>query len=200
MSTDIDYYKNLWTTTQGKGAQFFKNVDFNIPPYQYQEKVFRAYLHDMILKQDIHSVLELGAGTGRMTKIMLKELPNIERYDAVDIKMVFNPTSDNKLSWINMDIMSKEFDIVFGHMDYDLIFASEVFMHIKPEDIDYIISRLSKIGKQIINIDLAFLPNDIDWCFIHPYRIIYNHYGAREISRVDMKRIQQSLFHYRFDN
>ena len=155
----------------------------------------------MMLKGDIRSVLELGAGFARMTRIMLDEIPSIEKYDAVDIKVIFNPPSDSKLSWTDMDITTPLFDIAFSHMQYDLILASEVFMHIKPKDIDSLISKLSKIGKQIINIDWTFNPDpNAGWYFIHDYEALYSKYGAHRISRVDMKRIQQSLFHYRFDN
>ena len=197
-----DYYKNLWTTTQGKGAQFFKTVNFNIPPYQYQENIFRAYLDGMILKEEIKSVLELGAGTGRMTKIVMEEL-NPEYYMAVDIKQhgdfvykvvdSYREFDITQAAWNDSSLMERD--------SFDLILASEVFMHIKPIDIDQVIFWLSHIGKQIINIDWTFDPNpNTEWYFIHDYEKLYEKYGAQKITRVDMKRIQQSLFHYRFDN
>lgn len=197
MSTN-DYYKNLWTQPNNHGTKFWEKVRFDIFAYQYQEKVFREYLRNGL--SDVKTVLELGAGTGRMTKIMLDELPNIEKYDAIDIKMVFNPSQGSKLTWTRMDIMSKEFDTGFGHMDYDLILASEIFLHIKPEDIDGLISKLSKMTKQIINIDWNFDPAKSEWCFIHDYDSLYKKYGGKLVDRKDMPKIQQSLFHYRFSS
>ena len=207
MSTD--YYKNLWTTTQGKGAQFFKTVNFNIPPYQYQENIFRAYLDGMILKQEIKSVLELGAGTGRMTKIMLEEFPDYEWYTIVEIskdniQKMFKTLGNGKELPRNVYPISGNIieyvDLPTKEMKYDLILASEVFMHIKPQDIEYLIKILGRIGKQIINIDWTFDPDpNAEWYFIHDYEKLYEKYGAQKITRVDMKRIQQSLFHYKFE-
>ena len=200
MSTG-DYYKNLWTTTQGKGAQFFKTVNFTTPPYQYQENIFRAYLDGMILKNEIKSVLELGAGSGRMTKIVMEEL-NPEYYMAVDLKLnsgfpfkvvdSYREFDITQAAWNDSSLMERD--------SFDLIIASEVFMHIKPIDIDQVIFWLSHIGKQIINIDWTFDPDpNTEWYFIHDYEKLYEKYGAQKITRVDMKRIQQSLFHYSFD-
>lgn len=204
-----DYYKNLWTTSQGKGTQFFKTVDFNIFPYQYQEKVFREYLRNGI-GQEIKSVLELGAGTGRMTKIMLEEFPDYEWYTIVEIskdniEKMFKTLGNGKE--LPRDVyplygnIIEYVDLPTKEMKYDLILASEVFMHILPKDIENVIKKLSKMGKQIINIDWNF-NNDLNagWYFIHDYDSLYKKYGGKLIDRKDMKNIQQSLFHYRFDN
>lgn len=207
---DNDYYKNLWTDPNNHGGKFWKNVDFSAPQYKFQEDVFRNYIRKLD-KNEIKTVLEIGAGTGRMTKIMLEEFPDYEWYTPIDIskdnimkmfKTLGNgkelprniyPLTGDIIDYVNL---KRENPIIH----YDLILASEVFMHIKPEDIENVIDKLSKIGKQIINIDWAYAPYESDWCFIHPYHELYTKYGARMQSIVSMENIKQALFHYRFSD
>lgn len=192
----MNYYNDLWTKENQHGTKFFRTVNFDTFPYQYQEKVFREYISNNL--SGIKSVLELGVGTGRMLRIVTDELhPPI--YDGVDIRMDsrIKPMLNN---WYQVDITSKEFDFIFAGKwgEYDLILASEVLMHIKPNDIENVIKKLSKIGKQIINIDWNFDYAKSEWCFIHDYDSLYKKYGGKMVDRKDMKNIQQSLFHYRF--
>ena len=201
MSTPKDYYKNLWTERNAHGTLFWQKVDFNIFAYQYQEKVFREYIRNgMYGTGKIKSVLELGAGTGRMTKIMLEEFPDVVYY-TIDVKHRIHPPLMGIMP-MELDINDKEFDEKFGvdknKQQFDLILASEVLLHIKPEDIENVIEKLSKVGKQIINIDWNFNPQKSEWCFIHDYDALYKKYGGKMVDRKDMKIIEQSLFHYRF--
>lgn len=196
----MNYYNKTWNEEDQHGTTFFKHVDFNKPEYKYQEQVFRDYIKGL---KNINSVLELGAGTGRMTKIMLEELPDITDYTCIDVniqKELLDIDFPNiKSNLTEFDITSKNFGLYIEGKKYDLILASEVFMHIKPQDIENVIKKLSKIGKQIINIDWSFNPLESDWCFIHPYHILYKTNGASEVNVLFLRDINQVLFHYRFD-
>lgn len=211
-----NYYKDLWTKENADGTEFFKKVRFDVFSYKHQEKIFREYIKQF-KGGDVRHVLELGAGTGRMTKIMLQELPYyrelvnqmnlLQTYDCIEvdaehyIDRARKHMGDDffKTSWLNLDITSKEFEIwSVGHR-YDLILASEVFMHIKPEDIENVIKILRNITTDIVNIDWNFDYAKSNWCFIHDYEKLYESVGARKVNIIDMKNIQQSLFHYRFN-
>ena len=73
-----EYYNGLWWKDyNAHGSLFWRNVDHNQDAYRYQEEVFRNHI-SYLVSHGITSVLELGAGTGRMTKIVLEELDVFE--------------------------------------------------------------------------------------------------------------------------
>jgi ubiquinone/menaquinone biosynthesis C-methylase UbiE len=147
-------------------------------------------------------VLEVGAGTGRMTIIMLEELPDIEKYYIVDIKAPIKELTDLFPRHIEVgiaehDIIGKEFDLLFRGKQYDMILASEVFMHIKPEDIDSVLTRLTNLLAPqglICNIDWYHEPEPSTWCYLHDYEKIYRENGLFPVFMMDINR--QKLFCY----
>ena len=160
-SNSQHYYTNIWTQDDQPGKLFWMDADFNIYSYKVQEKVFRSFLYGLKNRDKIKNVLELGAGTGRMTKIVLETFSNsIETYDVLDIDLgnhlekakthlgeLYNRVS----SWMNLDVTSSKFDKTFFEYDpyrkYDLILATELYMYILPKDIENLIFKVSKLGK-----------------------------------------------------
>ena len=208
MSTD-NYYKKTWTEPNNHGTLFWENVDFSKKEYKYQEMVFRDYLRGLKDKDKIKSVLELGMGNGRMTKILFEELSSIKRYRGIDIEFyegmftsILKNKGDVKVSMDKMDITGQEFDERMRGTLVDLIVASEVFMHIKPQDIQRVLKFLCRMARgnnaSIINIDWAFDRYESEWCFIHPYTILYTYYGGLEVEYIPMEDIKQALWHYKF--
>ncbi len=204
MSTDKNYYKDLWNDPRTEAGQFFNKVDFQSQGYKRQEEVFRGFLKGLRALKELHedqkpieTVLEVGCGNGRMLKTIIEELhPSI--YDTVDIKIddSIKPLFNN---WYEMDITNNDFDEVIRGKQYDLILASEVFMHIKPEDISPIISKLTKLlapNAIIINIDWVYQPQESTWCYIHDYDKLYRINGLHPMFEADIKEINQKLFCY----
>ncbi len=203
-----NYYKDLWTNPKNHGGIFWNQVDFDTDPYRYQEQVFREYLRTSRLRPA--SVLELGAGTGRMTKIMLEELKGRYLYTIVEqdkdkvMKMFDSMNGQLSVYPLIGDIM--EFIELNHSHDYDLILASEVFMHIKPEDISKLISKCSEFlttNGTILNIDWSTTKGEYmkgieksKWCFIHDYDKLYTKNGLKKKNIIEMPEIKQSLFHY----
>jgi len=222
VSTDKNYYKDLWNDPRTEAGQFFNKVDFNSKGYQLQEHVFKQCLWSInnLRKWDnrepISTVLEVGVGTGRMTKIVLEELPSIKMYDMLDIKPLNEQKIKENLSSIPKEVLKgKELnscypmDITKGcfsqtfHPDvvrYDMVLASEVFMHIKPSDLEKTMKRLIDILAPehgiIINIDWVGEPMPSDWCFIHNYDQIYRDNGLQPIITSNIETINQKLFCY----
>ena len=209
----MNYYKDLWTKPNQEGTKFFYNVDFNSHEYRLQEHIFREFLKSLKRLQEennsvvhpIETVLEVGAGTGRMTKIVLEEFPNIKRYSSTDIHF----HHDNKpLAPPNgvhirteVDVTNTEFDNWYKDSKFDLILASEIFMHIKPDDLGPVITKLSKLLAPdhglIVNLDWYHQLNEkSDWCFIHDYHKLYTTNGLTPIFTRDMVEIKQKLFCY----
>lgn len=213
-----NYYRDLWTQKNSHGDLFWKQVDFNTNAYKYQEKIFRNTLVSLKRMYDafepepkkIETVLELGAGTGRMTKIMLEVFPDIKKYEVVDLSVdvekiykTLGFDTVNRIDWNYMDITTDEFLEGFRGKRYDFILASEVFLHIKPEDIEKVMQMVCRLAKSkgsgtILNIDWAFDPNGApsEWCFIHDYDKLYRENGLELIYTADMKEIKQKLFVY----
>jgi SAM-dependent methyltransferase len=210
MSTD-NYYKDLWNNPKTEAGQFFNKVDFNHQDYKEQEKVFRNFLKGLKRLKEVYedqkpieTVLEMGVGKGRMSEIVLEVYDeNIKQYDVVDIEFDENFTlHSSKVDAYELDITSDEFGKTFGLFgnplkQYDLILASEVFMHLKPDDIEKVISGLTVLltpGGHIINIDWAFEPQKSEWCFIHDYEKMYRENGLYPVFEATINK--QKLFCY----
>jgi phospholipid N-methyltransferase len=203
-----NYYKDLWNNPNTEAGQFFNKVNFNSKEYQLQEHIFKQTLWSINNmrkwgnQEPISTVLEVGAGTGRMTKIMLEELPDIEKYYIVDIKAPIKELTDLFPRHIEVgiaehDIIGKEFDLLFRGKQYDMILASEVFMHIKPEDINSVINKLSSLLAPqgvIVNIDWYHEPEPSTWCYLHDYDRMYVENALHPIFMMHINR--QKLFCY----
>ena len=178
-----------------------------------QEEFLIEHLNN--ISGSINSVLELGCGFGRITKLLLTNYSNINEYLAVDISpdqienaktLLSSPTLPNelKLDFLVSDIQSLKLD-----KEYDLVILSEVLLHILPSDIDSIIKKLITLSKKyIINIDwYEDHPPRIQarHNFIHQYEAIYKKYTdpSTTIQRIPIKRkkfigtldTKQSIFH-----
>jgi SAM-dependent methyltransferase len=202
-------YKDIWTKAGGgEGTKFWNTVDFNHPFYKKQEQVFRGFLHGFryimdygIHKGKVDSVLELGIGTGRMSKIMLEIFPNIQIYNAVDIN--FYPIKINNIGVYNADVTDETFfeniNAFYSGRRWDFVLASEVFMHIKPEDIERVIKSVTSLlapNGVILNIDWTSAPEHSTWCYIHDYDKLYRENGLECIFTADIPEIKQKLFCY----
>jgi len=130
------------------------------------------------------TVLEVGCGFGRITKLLLSNFPNIHEYLAIDLspdqienakeftRPVIETRKDNPLNFIVSDIQSFQ-----NQRKYDLVIASEVLMHILPSEIEKAMIKLvSMSNRHVVNIDWyekekprKRAPHN----FIHEYEEIY---------------------------
>lgn len=157
------------------------------------------------------TVLEVGCGFGRITKILLSKFPYIKEYVGIDLsphqienaKEYVNSVKGKRLKFIVSDIESFQSD-----KKYDLVLASEVLMHILPSKVDEVILKLVNMSnKHVLNIDwyeektsTKVAPHN----FIHPYEKIYKNIPSvmevncipivkkELLSKVDVK---QSIIH-----
>ena len=184
--------------------------------FRLQEEFLIDYLNG--ITGSFKSVLELGCGFGRITKLLLTNYNNITEYLAVDLSphqienaknllssMKKLPDNEVKLDFMVSDIQSLNLD----NKKYDLVILSEVLLHILPTDIDSIIKKLITLSKKhIINIDWYEdeLPKKQTLHnFIHQYEAIYKKYTvpSTTIKRIPIKRkkfigtldTKQSIFH-----
>lgn len=186
-----EYSYNSFWETQGKVMKGnWKPDSFTI----MQEGHLRFFLDQLQPK----SVLELGAGFGRVTGI-IKENYNVETYKAVDI-------SSDQLSFLHKDwpsVQCRQEDITtcaenaFGV--YDLVISVEFLMHIKPEHIEKVFHLMNYSARyHIINLDYnpdarAKKPTKLaKHNFTHDYPSLYESIGRK----LEMQQIfsKQAIF------
>jgi SAM-dependent methyltransferase len=195
-----------------RGKVYKKNFRYD-ENKRLQEDLLIEYLNS--ITGSFKSVLELGCGFGRITKLLLTNYNNINEYLAIDLSpdQIENAKihlSSLKLSdEVKLDFMVSDILSLNTDKKYDLVILSEVLLHILPSEIDSIIKKLLILSKKhIINIDWyennpprKQAPHN----FIHQYEMIYKKYSepSTTIRRIPIKRkkflgtfdTKQSIFH-----
>lgn len=184
---------------------------------ELQERILLDYLKNISSSYSPFStVLEVGCGFGRITKLLLTNFPNIMQYSAIDlspdqienakafVEPVIATREDNPLNFVVSDIQSLE-----SSTRYDLVISCEVLLHVLPSEIENVMIKLVKMSnKHIINIDWYEKKtprNAAPHNFIHQYEKIYkniptvsNVYRTRIVMRESWLRsldTKQSIFH-----
>ena len=191
-----------------RGKVYKQEFQYN-KKFKLQEQMLIEYIKKNI---SFSTVLEVGCGFGRITRILLSNFPDITEYIAVDLSpeqienandYVMRVDKRGVVSFIVSDIQSLEID-----SKYDLVIAPEVLLHILPSEIKEVIGKLVRLSrKNIVNIDWyedvppqKAAPHN----FIHPYEKIYGE--TPHVSRVIRTPIvkkgllsgidtKQSIFH-----
>lgn len=177
-----------------RGPTYFQELNEQ-PVYQkkrllQQENFLLSHISGFKCK----SILEIGCGSGRYTKILSTKFKP-ETYLAVDISQgqiekAREYVNDDKIEFICAEIQNLKLDRKF-----DLVFAGEVLMHINFKDIENVIQKMISYSKnKIINIDWYDENNigsvGLDYCFMHDYRTLFTKNGVKEFS---MYKIPLSL-------
>jgi SAM-dependent methyltransferase len=181
--------------------------------YNRKFKLQEQKLVEYLKKNTFFStVLEVGCGFGRITKIVLSNFPEVTEYVAVDLSphqienarnYVMGSDKSGIVKFIVSDIQSLEMN-----SKYDLVIAPEVLLHILPSEIKGVLVKM--VGwsrKNVVNIDWyqdvsprKAAPHN----FIHEYEKLYRDIpGVSEIIRtpIVMKGLlygidtKQSIFH-----
>jgi ubiquinone/menaquinone biosynthesis C-methylase UbiE len=190
-----------------RGKVYKQEFQYN-KKFKLQEQMLIDYLKKQV---PFSTVLEVGCGFGRITKLLLSNFPEITEYVAVDLspeqienakKYVLGVDKRTALKFIVSDIQSLQLD-----SKYDLVIAPEVLLHILPSEIKDVIARLEGWSKKnIVNIDWyeevprKAAPHN----FIHQYEEIYHQMPrVARITRVPIIKsgmfskidTKQSIFH-----
>jgi len=183
-----------------------------------QEKILLHYLINISLSSSFSTVLELGCGFGRITKLLLSNFPDIQEYTAIDlssdqienakefVRSVIETKEHNPLTFIVSDIQSFQND-----KKYDLVISAEVLLHILPSEIERVMNKIVNMSNEhVINIDWyqRKAPRNVaPHNFIHQYEKIYRSMPAvLDVYRIPIVKrdswfrsldVKQSIFHAR---
>ena len=184
------YYEQEWKDI--KGVNYYNDFKWT-PVFQRQETKFREYLKRLSAR----SVLEFGSGFGRMSKIVLEELDPLV-YIGVDVSphQIANAAKFLNADWVNVAFIQGNILTYQDDRHYDLVLASELLLHILPDDIERAVAQMVRYSKRdIIHIDWARDYEKSSWCFIHDYYDLFTKAGAMLINEVKID--QQSIWHWR---
>lgn len=109
---------------------------------------------DILKDFEFESILELGAGFGRITRNILDNF-KVKHYTCLDVSL----TQINHLhkDFPNVEAVYSSIKDFNTKEQWDLVIASEVLMHIVPENIDYVFYKMSKWAKTAI-LSLDYYP------------------------------------------
>lgn len=193
-----------------KGKTFYQNFNFDHELTRYQEQSVIVYLKNNISENEIKTVFEIGCGFGRFTKLILEAYKNIETYYAIDLSMdqlenAKKYVDDNRVNLVQGSIKDHQF-----MRKYDLVFAGEVFFHIRPEDIEHAFRKtLLLTEKYLIYVDLkkqyqrdALLyyngENEVtEFAFFHDYDFLMRKLDviSTQYKYTELKKINQAIYH-----
>jgi 2-polyprenyl-3-methyl-5-hydroxy-6-metoxy-1,4-benzoquinol methylase len=172
---------------RGKGYRNEKHGIISRFKFNIQEKIIRKHLEKLT---DIHNILEIGCGWGRITKILLDVFPeaNIYAFDMSpdQIKAAQKYVGDQ----VHFEVMTiQEAYNKLVNKKYDLIFASEVFMHLPPDEFSIIENAFIQRTRNLVHVDW-YAPKEAKevggYCWQHPYQGKVTPLGFR---------LRQAIFH-----
>lgn len=181
--------------------------------FRLQEKMLMEYLKT--ISPNFKSVLEIGCGFGRITKLVLLSQPYVRKYVAIDLsphqisnaeEYVRRGTGINKINDIDLSFIVSDIQSLVLDEKFDLVLAAEVLLHILPSEIKEVMTKLVDLSKMhIINIDYyeqkisQLLPHN----FLHQYEKIYKQVpSVVKVRRLTIKKSglfavnsKQCIFH-----
>lgn len=172
---------------QKRGEVFYSEDPYDNTKFRQQEKAFLDY----ISKLDFSTVLEVGCGFGRMTKLVLNEFPNIVNYDAIDISKHQIENAKKHVQSDKVKFQQSTIQDFKPQKKYDIVFSTYVLMHVKPDEISPVITKLVGLSnKFVINVDWYQEPKPIiheGHNFVHDYEKLYQ--TNPEVETVDKIRV-----------
>ena len=128
-----------------RGPNYQKELEEKSKSLQLRLELQENIIKKLILEFKPKSILEIGCGSGRFTKI-LSELTEFEKYLALDISQgqidsAKKYVNNNKISFQCTKIQDLDIDDKF-----DLVFSSEVLMHINFHQVDEILRYHRQFG------------------------------------------------------
>lgn len=162
--------------------KFQKHTFFQNIRYKDQER----HLIQLVKVYNFRSILEIGCGFGRYTKI-LYDLFQPDSYVALDVSDAQLERAKKYVGHAKVDFNCTRVQDFEINKKFDLVFASEILMHIEFEYIEAVIKKMIEFSSnKIITIDWfnKNLIGQTKWQgvgFMHDYETQYLKHGARQV-------------------
>ena len=168
-----------------RGKVYYKGK-FDYPEIKLQEQ----FIVEALKPLSFSSVLEVGCGFGRVTKLVLDSYPGIAQYVAFDLSSDQVERAKDYVSNPLVNYAVSDIESFSSDSRYELVLAAEVLLHVRPEGIRSAIDKLLSLSSRYFV--------HIDWCednpvgrpaphnFMHDYDSIYKELGL-SYSRIRIK-------------
>lgn len=172
-----------WFREHKKMGPFFKRL------VERQQNTLMRYLDHL----KFQTILEVGCGYGRMTKLILSNFPDVAEIKAIDlspeqIKVAKTYVNDDRVQFRVIKIQ----DLNIYHDRFDLVFGVSVLMHIPFQTIEKAIENMvNASSKHIVNVDWyrPFLASGrAGRSFAHDYKTLYSKCGVEKLVRVPIPK------------
>lgn len=100
------------------------------------------------IKDKFNTVLEVGAGNGRIIGGLADIYPEVECY-SIDINPGLSEYVSDKYPSVHVESGGHEITkLPFGDNEFDMVYTFQVLQHIPPEDIEQALSELQRVAKK----------------------------------------------------
>lgn len=162
----------------------------------------RAIINQLYNYYPFESVLEVGCGYGRITSLILDNLSiskSLKRYVAIDISLdQINKAQERTREKGNVEYRQIAIQDLDYENEFDLVIASEVLMHVPPDQIRGAIDKLISASKGLIlNVDWCAPKEPREaggYCFQHNYEALYGDAFIKSVPIWPSRLLRQSIF------
>ena len=185
----IDRILDLSEYWKKRGTDYYNELQNQPNHLQSRLKEQEKHLIELLKNQNFKSILEIGCGWGRFTKILF-EFFKPENYLAIDISESQIENAKKYVKNGNIEFRCVTIQDLDVRDKFELVFGGEVLMHIPFTDINEVIAKLVSLSKnKIISIDW-YDENKIGvqsggYCFVHDYPQLFKKYGVKKIIKND---------------
>lgn len=199
-------FRNIFSFTGYKPEEYWtERGKVHLKENPYDNKKFRIQEQELIeflKKIEFSSILEVGCGFGRITKLISENFPNIQEYQAIDISP--DQIEDAKKA-VNSDKIKFKATTIQNFnpsKKYDLVISTYMLMHVPDSEIKTVIEKMIELSsKHIVNVDWfqkakPLLRTSHNWN--HKYHELYkknNSIKKLDVFEIPIDKPPTSLFH-----
>ena len=146
--------ENYWRERGESYKDEFKSKNRN-PVQKAKYETQGRLLIELLGRLSFKSVLEIGCGFGRITKLMVDAFPAIESFDALDLSPDQLKNAKEYVNSAKVTYHCTTFQAFTAQENtYDLVVASEVLLHVQPIEIKTFMARMIALSRaNVVHID-----------------------------------------------